>query len=127
MIARNVSKSGIAKTNRGATITNKVYVLAVPNIDIIEREKPKKLEPVSPKNVLAGLKLKGINPVSAPASAVISNIEIRGDSFKEKIISNEKHEMIPIPADKPSNPSIKLKKTKKKKKKKKQKKTKKKK
>ena len=107
-IAHNVSITGNASTINGATITINVYVLAIPNIDIIESEYPKKLEPVSPINVLAGLKLNGKNPVKAPAHAVISIIAITGESFNENIISKDRHDINDIPDDKPSNPSIRL-------------------
>ena len=77
-------------------------------MDIMEREKPKKLEPVSPINVLAGAKLNGKNPTNAPAIAVINNIEISGDPFNTNIINNDTADITEIPADSPSNPSIKL-------------------
>ena len=88
--------------------TNKVQVLAVPTIEIIDKANPKKLEPVSPIKVFAGLKLKGKNPTNEPARAVISKMEIKGEPLSVKIISSEKHDITPIPADKPSNPSIKF-------------------
>jgi hypothetical protein len=66
------------------------------------------LEPVSPINVFAGLKLNGINPSKLPASAVIIMILIKGEPFNEKIINKDTQEIIPIPEDNPSNPSIKL-------------------
>ena len=72
------------------------------------REKPKKLEPVSPIKVLAGLKLNGKNPTIAPPKAAISNTAISGDLLSVKIINNEKQEIKVIPEDNPSKPSIKL-------------------
>ena len=57
---------------------------------------------------MAGLKLNGINPNNAPASAVTSIILIKGEPFKEKTINSEMQEIIDIPEDKPSSPSIKL-------------------
>ena len=78
------------------------------SIEITDKEYPRKLEPVSPMKVLAGLKLNGINPSNAPARAVTSMILIKGDPFKAKIISKETQEIIDIPEDKPSRPSIKL-------------------
>lgn len=77
-------------------------------IEITAKANPKKLDPVSPIKVFAGLKLNGKNPVIAPPSAVISKTEIIGDWFNVKIISNEMHEINEIPEDKPSNPSIKF-------------------
>ena len=77
-------------------------------MEIIEREKPKKLEPVSPINVFAGAKLNGKNPTNAPANAVINKIEISGEPFKTNIINNDTADMTEIPADSPSKPSIKL-------------------
>lgn len=77
-------------------------------IDIIASENPKKLEPVSPIKVFAGLKLYGKNPNIAPASAVINTIAIIGEPFKVNIINKEIHEINVIPEDNPSNPSIKL-------------------
>ena len=82
--------------------------MAIPKIEIIDKVKPKKLEPVSPKNVFAGLKLYGKNPNIAPDKAVTNKIEIRGEPFKAKIISKETQEIRETPLDKPSNPSIKL-------------------
>ena len=70
-----MSKTGNAKTISGATITTKVYVFATPNIEITDKQYPKKLEPVSPINVLAGLKLYGKNPTKEPPNAVIKIIE----------------------------------------------------
>ena len=80
--------------------------LLLRKIDIIAKENPRKLEPASPINVLAGLKLYGINPISAPASAVTSIVATIGESFKEKIISKDTQEIMQIPEDNPSNPSI---------------------
>lgn len=54
IIANKVSAIGSPNTIIGITITANVYVLATPNIDIIDNEKPKKLDPASPINVLAG-------------------------------------------------------------------------
>ena len=48
-------------------------------IEITASEYPKKLDPTSPINVFAGLKLKGKNPTSAPANAVINIIDIKGE------------------------------------------------
>ncbi len=76
------------------------------NIDITDRLYPKKLEPVSPIYVFAGLKLNGKNPVNAPASAVISNIAIKGESFSENIIRSDKQDIKVIPEESPSSPSI---------------------
>ena len=53
IIAQNVSNNGNPNTISGNTITATVYVFATPNIDIIDSEKPKKFEPVSPINVFA--------------------------------------------------------------------------
>ena len=68
-------------------------------MEIIEREKPKKLEPVSPINVFAGAKLNGKNPTNAPANAVINKIEISGEPFNTNIINNDTADMTEIPAD----------------------------
>lgn len=95
--------SNIGKPNAisGNTITATVYVFATPKIDIIEREYPKKFEPVSPINVFAGEKLKGKNPTKAPAKEVINNIETNGDPFNTNIINNETEEITEIPEDNP--------------------------
>lgn len=77
-------------------------------MEIMASENPKKLEPTSPINVLAGLKLNGKNPTIAPPNAVISKTAISGDLFKVKIISSDIHEISVMPDDKPSKPSIKL-------------------
>lgn len=83
--------------------------LQLRSIDIIAKENPKKFEPVSPINVLAGLKLNGKNPTIEPANAVINNIAISGDDgFKINIINKEKQEISVIPDDNPSKPSIKF-------------------
>lgn len=103
-IAHNVSNTGSANTINGATITIAVQVFAIPKIDITAKQNPMKLEPVSPINVLAGLKLNGKNPISAPASAVTRSIAIIGEQFSENIISSDKHEITPIPEDKPVQP-----------------------
>ncbi len=81
---------------------------ATPNIEIIDNENPKKFEPVSPINVLAGAKLNGKNPTNAPAKAVINIIDINGDPFSTNITNNDNADITDIPDDKPSNPSIKL-------------------
>ena len=57
IIAKSVSNIGRARTMIGATITIAVYVFAIPTMDIIDKQYPKKLDPVSPINVFAGLKL----------------------------------------------------------------------
>ena len=57
IIASPVSNKGKANISKGAIITIAVYVLAIPKIEIIDNEYPKKFEPVSPIKVLAGLKL----------------------------------------------------------------------
>lgn len=77
-------------------------------MEIMDKQYPKKFDPVSPINVLAGLKLYGKNPTKEPQSAVINIIETIGEPFNEKINSNETHEIIEIPVDSPSNPSIKF-------------------
>lgn len=83
--------------------------LQLRSIDITAKENPKKFEPVSPINVLAGLKLNGKKPIKEPARAVISNIAINGDDgFNINIINNEKQEINVIPDDNPSRPSIKF-------------------
>ena len=92
----------------GAINTNAVYVLATPKIEIIAKENPIKLEPVSPINVLAGLKLNGKNPTRAPAKAVISTIAIKGEPFNANTISNDKQAIKVTPDDSPSKPSIRL-------------------
>ena len=107
-MAHNVSKIGNPSAINGNTITTAVYVFAIPRIEIIERENPKKLEPVSPINVLAGAKLNGKNPTNAPANAVINNIDTKGEPFNTNIINNEIAEITDIPEDSPSNPSIKF-------------------
>lgn len=108
IIAHNVSKIGKPNAISGNTITTAVYVLAIPRIDIIDSENPKKLEPVSPINVFAGAKLNGKNPTKAPANAVINKIDTNGDPFNTNIINREIADIIEIPEDNPSNPSIKL-------------------
>ena len=75
-------------------------------MEITAKQYPKKLEPVSPINVFAGLKLNGKNPVKLPANAVIKIIAINGESFKENIIIKERHAIKVIPEDNPSSPSI---------------------
>ena len=82
--------------------------LLLRKIEITARENPRKLEPVSPINVFAGLKLYGKNPIIAPANAVIKIIAISGDSFNENIINKDKHDINDTPEDNPSKPSIKL-------------------
>lgn len=74
----------------------------------MDSENPKKFEPVSPINVLAGAKLNGKNPTKEPARAVINNIEIIGELLSKNIINNDTADITEIPADKPSKPSIKL-------------------
>lgn len=108
IIAKKVSSIGIKNTMSGAIITMAVYVFATPNIEIIERQYPKKLDPISPIKVLAGFKLNGKNPEIPPAKAVISIIDISGDPFNTNTINKEKHDIKHIPDDNPSNPSIKL-------------------
>ena len=106
IIAHKVSKIGNPKTISGNTITANVYVFATPKIDIIDNENPKKLEPVSPIKVFAGVKLNGKNPTSAPANAVISTIDTNGEPFKTNITNNEIADITDIPEDNPSSPSI---------------------
>ena len=101
IIAHIVSNIGKPSTINGKTITATVYVFATPNIDIIEREYPKKLDPVSPINVFAGEKLNGKNPTNAPAKAVTNNIDTSGEPFNTNIISNDIAEITDIPDDKP--------------------------
>ena len=96
-MANIVSNKGNASTINGATITIAVYVFAIPKMEIIDKQYPKKLDPVSPINVLAGLKLYGKNPTNEPHNAVIRIMEIIGDPFKENIIKSETQEIIEIP------------------------------
>ena len=77
-------------------------------IDIIDKQYPKKFDPVSPIKVFAGLKLYGKNPHKAPPKAVIKTIDINGEPFNAKIISKDIQEIIEIPVDNPSKPSIKF-------------------
>lgn len=77
-------------------------------MEMIESEKPKKFEPVSPIKVFAGAKLNGKNPTKAPANAVINKMEISGEPFKTNIINKETADITEIPVDRPSSPSIKL-------------------
>ena len=46
--------------------------LRLRRIDITASEKPKKLEPVSPINVFAGLKLNGTKPTIEPPNAAVN-------------------------------------------------------
>ena len=108
IIAHIVSKIGNPNTIKGNTITAAVYVLAAPKIDITDNENPKKFEPVSPINVFAGVKLKGKNPTSAPAKAVINIIDINDEPFNTNITNNDIADITDIPDDNPSRPSIKL-------------------
>lgn len=107
-IANIVSNMGKPSTISGAINTNTVYVLATPKIDITAKLKPKKFEPTSPTNVLAGLKLNGRNPTIPPAKAVINIIDNIDEPFVANIINNDIQDISEIPEDKPSNPSIKL-------------------
>lgn len=100
-MANNVSNIGNPKTINGAIITIAVYVFATPIIEIIDKEKPKKFDPVSPINVFAGLKLYGKNPTIPPANAVIKIIGHIVAPFNAKIINNDKHEINEIPEDNP--------------------------
>lgn len=101
IIAHSVSNIGSPKTINGKTITAIVYVFATPNIDIIDNEYPKKFEPVSPINVLAGVKLNGKNPTKEPAKAAINIIDTKGDPLSTNIINNDTADITDIPADKP--------------------------
>ena len=107
-MANNTSNIGNPNTITGNTITAAVYVLATPSIDTTANINPKKFDPVSPINVLAGEKLNGKNPTNAPASAVISTIDINDEPFNTNIINNDIADITDIPDDKPSNPSIKF-------------------
>ena len=82
--------------------------LQLRKIEITAKQNPKKLDPTSPINVFAGLKLNGKNPTIEPPNAVISKTAIKGDLFNVKIINKEIHEINVIPEDNPSRPSIKL-------------------
>lgn len=82
--------------------------MATPKIDIIAKENPIKLDPVSPIKVFAGLKLYGKKPTIPPANAVINIIAINGDPFNANTINNDKQEINVTPDDKPSKPSIKF-------------------
>ena len=73
--------------------------MAIPKMEMTASEKPKKLEPASPIKVLAGLKLNGKNPASAPAKAVIISMAIIGEPFKEKIINSDKQDINEIPEE----------------------------
>jgi len=59
------------------------------SIDIIAKLYPKKLAPVSPIKVLAGLKLKGKKPKVAPAKADTNIIAAKSAPFKAKIIKSD--------------------------------------
>ena len=107
-IADKVSNIGSPNTIIGNTITKAVAVFAIPNIDTIYNVYPIKFVPMSPIKVFAGLKLNGKKPDKDPTNAVIIIIAISGDPFNANIISNDMHEIIDIPVDKPSNPSIKF-------------------
>ena len=74
----------------------------------MDKENPRKFDPVSPINVFAGEKLNGKNPTSAPASAVIKTIDTSGEPFKTNITNNDTADMTEIPAANPSKPSIRL-------------------
>ena len=108
IIAKEVSNIGNARTNKGAIIIIAVYVFATPSIEITESTKPIKFEPVSPINVLAGLKLKGKKPRSEPARAVARIIEITGDEFNININIKQIAEINETPDERPSNPSNKF-------------------
>lgn len=58
--------------------------------------------------VFAGAKLNGKNPTNAPAIAVINKIDISGEPFNTNIINKDTDDITEIPADSPSNPSIRL-------------------
>ena len=89
IITHIVSNIGSPRTIIGSIITAAVYVFATPSIETIASVYPKKFEPVSPINVLAGAKLNGKNPTKEPARAVINNIEIIGELLSKNIINND--------------------------------------
>lgn len=68
----------------------------------------KSLIPYLRIKVFAGAKLNGKNPTNAPAIAVINKIDISGEPFNTNIINKDTADITEIPADSPSNPSIKL-------------------
>ena len=70
--------------------------------------KPKKLDPISPINVLAGLKLNGKNPIIPPRSATTKRIASSLAPFNIKTTVNDKAEIAETPPARPSKPSIKL-------------------
>ena len=107
-MANIVSNIGNPKTINGAINTITVYVFATPKIDITAKLNPKKLEPTSPTNVLAGLKLNGKNPTIPPARAVINIIDNIDEPFVANIINSDIQDISEIPEDKPSSPSIRL-------------------
>ena len=70
---------------------------------------PKNIEPISPINILAGLKLNIKKPRHAPSIinvSVISKLPILCiiNAITPIVVKN----IVPIPAARPSNPSIKL-------------------
>ena len=94
--------------DRGYKILERNFRCPAGEIDIIARAYPKKFEPVSPINVLAGEKLNGKNPTSAPAKAVIKITDTIDEPLSTNIISNDTADITDIPEDNPSKPSIKL-------------------
>ena len=80
----------------------------MPSIDIVASIKPKKFEPESPINVLAGLKLYGKNPISPPSNATVSIYTEGVAPFNIKIINIENVEIAETQVASPSSPSIKL-------------------
>ena len=55
--AKHTSKMGRPSIRKGTTKEMMVYCLNIPSTDMVAIMKPRKVEPVSPMKILAGLKL----------------------------------------------------------------------
>lgn len=81
--------------------------LKKPCIDIIARVKPKNIEPVSPMNIFAGLKLNGRKPIQLPARMPVMRITVSvASSTKNEARSIEHAEIADTPQERPSRPSM---------------------
>ena len=73
--------------------------------DTVPSIKPRKVEPVSPMKILAGLRLKGRKPTQAPTRAAVMTA-ISRSPMSRAMTSMVKAPMVLTPSARPSRPSM---------------------
>ena len=106
-ITNEVSSSGTNSTTSGKPTATAAAVFSTPITETDASTNPIVIEPASPMNTRAGWKLRRRKPMQAPASAATTSAGCTRPS-ESASTQNVPDEIAPMPAARPSMPSMKL-------------------